>query len=214
MCNRFRSIEEWSEIPRDLYSGPRLNFEYNPNVAPTETVPALIAGNGAVIARFGINRPLPGGKPRPPLLNVRTDGLRKGQFRSHMKQQRCVIPAAGFYEWREEDGKQPYYFARNDGKPLMLAGIWEKAEYKGDRRIAFAILTEEPNELVAPYHDRMPLTLADDKIALWLDLAQATPLEHELLLDLTEFAVRPMGRAMNNVREKNLAAFDPEAKAA
>jgi hypothetical protein len=26
--------------------------------------------------------------------------------------------------------------------------------------------------------------------------------------------VRPMGRAMNNVREKNLAAFDPEAKAA
>ena len=44
MCNRFRSIEEWSEIPRDLYIGPRLNFEYNPNVAPTETVPALIAG--------------------------------------------------------------------------------------------------------------------------------------------------------------------------
>ena len=28
------------EIPRDLYIGPRLNFEYNPNVAPTETVPA------------------------------------------------------------------------------------------------------------------------------------------------------------------------------
>jgi putative SOS response-associated peptidase YedK len=212
MCNRFRSIEEWSEIPRDLYIGPRLNFEYNPNVAPTETVPALIAGNGAAIARFGINRLLPSGKPRAPLLNIRTDGLRKGQFRTHMKQQRCVIPAAGFYEWREEGGKQPYYFARNDAKPLMLAGLWEEAEYKGDRRIAFAILTEEPNDLVAPYHDRMPLALADDNIALWLDLAQATPLEHELLLDLRAFTVRPMGRAMNNVREKNLAAFDPEAK--
>jgi putative SOS response-associated peptidase YedK len=214
MCNRFRSIEEWSEIPRDLHGGPRFNFEYNPNVAPTETVPALIAGNGAVIARFGINRLLADGKSRPPLLNVRTDGLRKGQFRTHMRQQRCVIPAAGFYEWREEGGKQPYYFARNDAKPLMLAGIWQEAEYKGDRRIAFAILTEEPNDLVAPYHDRMPLALADDKIALWLDLAQAAPLEHELLLDLGKFAVRPMGRAMNNVREKNLAAFDPEAEAA
>jgi putative SOS response-associated peptidase YedK len=214
MCNRFRSLEEWSQIPRDLYSGPRLNFEFNPNVAPTETVPALIAGDGAAIARFGINRLLPGGKPRPPLLNARTDGLRKGQFPTHTKKQRCVIPAAGFYEWREEGGKQPYYFARKDGKPLMLAGIWEEAEYKGDRRIAFAILTEEPNELVAPYHDRMPLALADDKIALWLDLEQAEPLEQKLLLDLQEFAVRPMGRAMNNVREKNLAAFDPEAKAA
>jgi len=214
MCNRFRSIEEWSQIPRDLYSGPRLNFEFNPNVAPTETVPALIAGDGVAIARFGINRPLPGGKPRPPLLNARTDGLRKGQFRTRMRKQRCVIPAMGFYEWREEGGKQPYYFARKDGKPLMLAGIWEEAEYKGDRRIAFAILTEEPNGLVAPYHDRMPLALADDKVALWLDLKQEAPLEQKLLLDLGEFAVRPMGRAMNNVREKNLAAFDPEAKAA
>jgi putative SOS response-associated peptidase YedK len=37
------------------------------------------------------------------------------------------------------------------------------AEYKGDRRIAFSIVTEEPNELVGPYHDRMLLALADDK---------------------------------------------------
>ena len=58
-----------------------------------------------------------------------------------------------------------------DGKPLMLAGIWEDAEYKGDKRPAFAILTDEPNELVASYHDRMPLALADDKVELWLDLS-------------------------------------------
>jgi putative SOS response-associated peptidase YedK len=214
MCNRFRSIKEWSQIPRQLHSGPRVNFEFNPNVAPTETVPVLIAGNGLVIARFGINRIGAGGKPRPPLLNARTDGIRKGQFRTHLKKQRCVIPADGFYEWREEDGKQPYYFSRKNGKPLMLAGIWEEAEYKDDKRIAFAILTEEPNELVASYHDRMPLVLADDKVALWLDLSQGTPLERDLLLDLKEFTVRPMDRAMNNARQKDLAAFDPEAAAA
>jgi hypothetical protein len=74
--------------------------------------------------------------------------MRRGQFRTHLEKQRCVIPAEGFYEWREESGKQPYYFSRKDGKPLMLAGIWEESEYKGDRRIDFAILTEEPNELV------------------------------------------------------------------
>ena len=214
MCNRFRSIHEWSQIPRQLYSGPRVNFEFNPNVAPTETVPVLIAGNGVVLARFGIHRNGPNGKPRPPLLNARTDGMRKGQFRTHLKKQRCVIPADGFYEWRDEGGKQPYYFARKDGKPLMLAGIWQEAEYKSDKRAAFAILTEEPNELVASYHDRMPLALADDKVALWLDLSQESPLDQNLLLDLTEFTVRPMDRAMNNVRQKNLAAIDPEAVAA
>ena len=192
----------------------RANFEFNPNVAPTEIVPVLIAGNGVVMARFGINKTGPGGKPRPPLLNARTDGMRKGQFRSHLKSRRCVIPAEGFYEWRDEGGKQPYYFSRKDGTPLMLAGIWEEAEYKGDKRPAFAILTDEPNELVASYHDRMPLALADEKVALWLDLSQELSLDQTLLLDIKEFSVRPMDRAMNNARQKDLAAIDPEAKAA
>jgi putative SOS response-associated peptidase YedK len=166
------------------------------------------------MARFGINKTGPGGKPRPPLLNARTDGMRKGQFRSHLKSRRCVIPAEGFYEWRDEGGKQPYYFSSKDGMPLMLAGIWEEADYKGDKRPAFAILTDEPNELVASYHDRMPLALADEKVALWLDLSQESPLDQTLLLDIKEFSVRPMDRAMNNARQKDLAAIDPEAKAA
>ena len=191
-----------------------INFEFNPNVAPTELVPIVVAGEGVVLARFGINRTGPGGKLRPPLLNARTDGMRKGQFRTHLRKQRCVIPAEGFYEWRDEGGKQPYYFSRKDGKPLMLAGIWQITEYKGDKRTAFAILTDEPNELVAPYHDRMPLALADDKVATWLDLANETPLEENLLLDLAEFTVRPMDRAMNTVRQKDLATIDPEATVA
>jgi putative SOS response-associated peptidase YedK len=96
----------------------------------------------------------------------------------------------------------------------MLAGIWEISEYKGDSRVAFAILTDEPNELVASYHDRMPLALADDQIDRWLDLSNESPLNDNLLLALDEFTVRPMDRAMNNVRQKDLAAFDPDAKAA
>ncbi len=214
MCNRFRSISEWSQIPRQLYSGPRVNFEFNPNVAPTETVPVLIAGNGIVLARFGVHQNGPDGKPHAPLLDARADGMRRGQFRSHLKSQRCVIPADGFYEWRDEGGKQPYYFARNDGKPVMLAGIWQEADYKGDKRPAFAILTEEPNELVGSFHDRMPLVLADDKVAFWLDLSQDAPLDQELMLDLNTFTVRSMDRAMNNPRQKDLATFDPEAKVA
>ena len=75
-----------------------------------------------------------------------------------------------FIDIAREGGKQPYYFSRKDGKPLMLAGIWQTAEYKGDKRTAFAILTDEPNELVSSFHDRMPLALADDKVATWLDL--------------------------------------------
>ena len=93
----------------------------------------------------------------------------------------------------------------------MLAGIWEESEYKGDRRPAFAILTEELNELIASYHDRMPLALADEQVDRWLDLSQAITPDASLLLSLDAFAVRPMDRAVNNVRHKDLAMIDPTA---
>src|SRR5947209_15681362 len=136
MCNRFRGIKDWSEIPRQL--APRLlNFEYNPNVAPTEQVPAFLAERGRPLAtrmaRFGINLASSGGKRRPPLLNARTDSLRRGSFKTMLANKRCVIPAEGFYEWREEHGKkQPYFFARKDGRPVMFAGIWDYSDVKGE----------------------------------------------------------------------------------
>lgn len=60
---------------------------------------------------------------------------------------RCVIPAQGFYEWREEQGK--YFFARKDGKPVLFAGLWDYSNVKGERIASFAILTDEPNERTA-----------------------------------------------------------------
>jgi putative SOS response-associated peptidase YedK len=208
MCNRFRGIKDWSEIPRVL-ARKRLNFDYNPNVAPTEQVPAFLAERGKPLetkmARFGIAFPPRGEKRRPPLLNARTDSLRRGSFKSMLANRHCVIPAQGFYEWREEDGKkQPYYFARKDGQPIMFAGIWDFSEVKRDTVPSFAILTDEPNELVAPYHDRMPVVLEEPE--KWLDpdatLDDAAPLGPQ------EFDVRPVNRAVNKPTEKDIAAIE------
>ena len=56
MCNRIRGLKEWSEIPRSL-ARPLINFEYNPNVAPTEQVPAFLAerGNPALILNIALH---------------------------------------------------------------------------------------------------------------------------------------------------------------
>lgn len=215
MCNRFRSIHAAENSARALRESLRLNYEWNPNVAPTDVVPVFIAQADrrplAVMARFGVIMTGRDGKPRQPLLNVRTDGIRRGQFRSHMKSGRCIIPALGWYEFRDEGDpkKQPYYFYRTDGEALNLAGIWEESEYKGDRRVAFAILTDEPNALVAPYHDRMPLALADDQIECWLDLSQSVEPDLTLHLALDLFAVRPVDKAVNSPREKDISRIDP-----
>ena len=65
MCNRIRGLKEWSDIPRSL-TRSLINFEYNPNVAPTEQVPAFLAERSKPLAtrmaRFGINLASSGGK--------------------------------------------------------------------------------------------------------------------------------------------------------
>jgi len=211
MCNRIRGLKEWSEIPRTL-AHSLINFEYNPNVAPTEQVPAFLAERGKSLetkmARFGINLKSTGGKKRPPLLNARTDTLRRGSFKSMLASRRCVVPAEGFYEWREEHGKkQPYFFARNDGKPVMFACIWDYSDVKGEIIPSFAILTDEPNELVAPYHDRMPVVLAN--VEGWLDLD--TTLDDLRPLEPDQFTVRKVNPAVNKVSEKNIEAIERAA---
>ena len=77
MCNRIRGLKEWSEIPRSL-TRSLINFEYNPNIAPTEQVPAFLAERGKPLAtrmaRFGINLASSSGK-RPPTLAQRPHRL-------------------------------------------------------------------------------------------------------------------------------------------
>jgi hypothetical protein len=38
-----------------------------------------------------------------------------------------LVPASGYYEWHDApDGTQPYYFTRNDEKPITMAGLWDE----------------------------------------------------------------------------------------
>jgi putative SOS response-associated peptidase YedK len=210
MCNRIRGLKDWSDLPRDL-GRTLVNFEYNPNVAPTEQVPAFLAERGKPpvtrLARFGIVLQRKNGKRRAPLLNIRTDSLQRGSFKSMLANRRCVVPAEGFYEWREEDGqKQPYFFFRKDGKPVMFAALWDYSEIKGEEVPSLAIVTDEPNELVAPYHDRMPFVI--DNPQMWLDLDKK--LDEVEPLRPAQFGARPVNRAVNKATEKNIEAIEHE----
>lgn len=212
MCNRIRNVQHLLDIALAM-NVARINSEYNPNVAPTEMTPAILAGieakPKAQLARFGINLKSADGKKRPPLLNSRTDTLRRGSFKSILNKRRCIIPAEGFYEWREENGKkQPYFFYRKDGKPILFAGIWDFSDVKGDEVASFAILTDEPNELVAPYHDRMPVVLDDHEP--WLSEGE-NPLDRLNPLGPEFFAVRPVNMAVNRVAEKDIAKIEAPA---
>ena len=83
------------------------------------------------------------------------------------------MPADAFYEWKASGAsKQPYAIALRYREPFAFAGLWENwHDPKEDEWVrTFTILTTQPNELVAPLHDRMPVILAPEEYARWLSI--------------------------------------------
>jgi putative SOS response-associated peptidase YedK len=116
------------------------------------------------------------------LINARSETAHeRPAFRAALQQRRCLVPADGFYEWQADPhGKQPWYFAARDGRPLAFAGIFEAAH--AGRPASVALLTTAANALLQPIHDRMPLLLPPTHYRAWLDPAVSAP---ELIAGLT-----------------------------
>jgi putative SOS response-associated peptidase YedK len=43
---------------------------------------------------------------------------------------RCVVIANGFFEWQKKDSKTklPHFVKPKEGKLMLMAGLWDKAE--------------------------------------------------------------------------------------
>lgn len=114
--------------------------------------------------------------PAATMINARAEtAATKPAFRKPFRRRRCIVPADGFFEWqRRSGGSQPYLIGNRDHRPFGMAGLWDVWRGAGDERIeSCTILTTAPNQLVSPLHDRMPVILAPDDFALWLDPREA-----------------------------------------
>jgi putative SOS response-associated peptidase YedK len=116
-----------------------------------------------------------------------------------------TFSSEGFYEWaRRGDGKRPFYFHLRSGEPFAVAGLWEVWEGGGRVLQTCTLLTTEANDLLAPYHDRMPVILKPEDYDLWLD-ADVRSAERLLPLlrpysreEMTTYAVRPVVNSPSN----------------
>lgn len=106
-----------------------------------------------------------------PLINLRDDTLlNKENFSFYLKNNRCIIPANGFYEWKEENKtKKPYLIFLKNFKIFSFAGIFNVAQIDGEIIKTFAIITTEPNEKIKNIHNRMPVILKKEDENIWLD---------------------------------------------
>ena len=136
------------------------------------------------------------------LNNARSEGMAdKPSFRQAVRRRRCILPASGFYEWQAVTGadgkaaKQPHYISPVGAPFFAMAGLFEagrpalaaagsdhanqadQADQPVTREwvLTCCVITTTANALMAPLHDRMPVMLAPEHYAAWLDRGQTEP---------------------------------------
>lgn len=124
-------------------------------------------------------------------------------FKNPFKSKRCLIPATGFYEWKQTDGsKQPHFIKSAEDEPLIFAGLFDHWKKDKDEIQSFTIITTSPNELMSSLHNRMPVILKPEHIDVWLDLETEDGLLRELLKPFKgELLAYPMSRRVGKVTE-------------
>jgi putative SOS response-associated peptidase YedK len=154
-------------------------------------------------------------RPGPPLINARAETLEhQPAFAASFRERRCLIPADGFYEWRDgESGKAPVWISLADGGLFAFAGIWAaRPSRDGDGALhSCAIVTCAPNELIRPIHDRMPVVLMPDAETRWLEPGAGEEEMASLLVPAPEdlLVAREVVDAVNDVREDGPHLLDP-----
>ncbi len=136
-------------------------------------------------------------------------------FREAWKRRRCLVPAEWFYEWQKLDArhKQPYAIAMKDDSLFAFAGLWDKWKDKttGLELHTFTILTTDPNELMEPIHNRMPVIVARADYARWMANADPARLPLDLLkpYPAEEMRAWKVAGAVGNVRNNFPALIAP-----
>lgn len=129
------------------------------NVAPTHACVIARPDDGRavlVVAAWGLRA---GGRL---VINARAETVAL-RFRDEYAHGRCIVPADGFYEWHgERSDRRPTWFHDPSGRPLLMAGILQRAPE------AFAVLTGPARPPVDAVHDRMPVLFTKEGARRWL----------------------------------------------
>ncbi len=189
MCGRYTNtagpeeLNDRFKVPISSDAGTR-RF----NIAPTEEVLAIVAGDGeeshdgqrARMLRWGLVPPwahdLKGGAK---LINARMETVATTPaYRGLIPKasRRALQIADGYFEWlkpeKRSEPRQPFHFQVDGGVPFAFASVWTPAKIDGQWIASVSLLTCDaaPNPVAAAIHDRMPVILADrDAQQAWLD---------------------------------------------
>lgn len=188
MCGRFTQTASPEVIAQQFALTDPPLFTPRYNIAPSQPIAAIRIDPGTttrtlVMLRWGL---IPPWAKDPKMgnhcINAKAETVaEKPSFRSAFKARRCLIVATGFYEWHVQGhAKQPTWIGLRSQQPFAFAGLWEHwRPSDGHPLETCTIITTEPNDLMAPIHNRMPVILSPASYDQWLDptFQQTEPLQ-------------------------------------
>ncbi|HLZ22101.1 MAG TPA: SOS response-associated peptidase [Ktedonobacterales bacterium] len=214
MCGRY-DLTTTRELP-DRFAVHQALFDFAEpryNVAPTQTMPVVTADRQLVPMSWGFI-PVYAKKPEG-FINARAETVATSPaFKKAFATRRCLVPATGFYEWQKTpQGKVPHRISCTDQDLFAFAGIhttW--TDPNGHARQTYAILTTQPNALMAPIHNRMPVILRRDAEEDWLSNGEHAV--EQLLSLLAPYPAQvmrlyPVSRAVNSPANDSPAVLVP-----
>ncbi len=212
MCGRYTLATPDPAAIRDRFPiGESVEVRQRFNVAPGDDVLAVTTDREGAprgeLLRWGL---VPSWAKSPhtglKMINARLETLtERPAYRRAFERYRCLIVADGFYEWQPTPGgpKQPFHVTRDDRALFAFAGLWSIWYGPDDSKLrTCTIITTTANSAVAGLHDRMPVILAPDAEAQWLDTSTPPDRLSEILAGLParRTALAPVGPAVNDAR--------------
>lgn len=221
MCGRFTRTADLNTIAKRFGVATMADERASPqryNIAPTQTV--IVVGDDGTRSLTEMQWGLIPSWAKDPsignrMINARAETLAvKPAFRVALRKRRCLVVADGFYEWQQRGRtKQPFHIVLKSREPFGFAGLWDTwTSPDGKEILTCTIITTEANELLKPIHDRMPVILARDAEALWLDPKTQDP--SRLLPLLTPYPAKdmevyPISTWVNNPTHDNPECIQP-----
>lgn len=235
MCGRYvtptmAEMERYWQLSDAQIRNP---LEQRFNVSPSSTVPMIYQsaeGLQLIAARWGLV-PFWWKEPKAPgnTFNARSEeAASKPMWRTVASKSRCIVPALGWYEWKEAERidpttgevkkvKQPYLMRRANSEPLAFAGFMSRWKSEGVERYTCTVVTRDAVGVAAQVHNRMPIALPKAAEADWLDPTRTDAklaIEAAREATITDLMLGPVNPKVGNTRNEGPDLIEPFANPA
>ena len=214
MCGRYRRRSDKQRIAETFRIHIGLDdvaYDEGDDLSPQSLQPVIFTNNAGErkvgVMRWAFKLP---DRVRP-LFNARSEGIEQASFwKDAFLGGRCIVPADAVYEWQTVANKKKvkYEFIVSGQQPFAMAAVWKlwKNQKTDLWEPTFAILTGEPNELMAPIHDRMTTFIEPRDYDEYLAPAERPPIHLLRILPATKMKAKPVN--LPTSLDKQAGLFD------